>query len=99
MSSSKIGGRTPAQISAAWVSWRKQIVDDNFPEMCSCRIGKSPREEFKRTACCKIVSCGMAIKNAYVDEHRKTCKICSDVDAPPHRYLPPVGEPVDAKPK
>lgn len=56
---------------------RKRIVDENFPDMCSCRIGVAPKDEFKRTECCKQMSCGMRVKNAYVDEHNRICKVCS----------------------
>ena len=70
-------GRTPLEHYEAWISWRKRIVDENFPDMCSCRIGAPPREEFKRTECCEPMRCGMRIKNAYVDDHILTCKGCT----------------------
>ncbi len=57
--------------------WRKKIVDENFPDMCSCRIGVTPKNEFKRMECCKSMSCGMRIKNDYVDDHILTCKGCA----------------------
>lgn len=70
-------GRLPEERYLAWIAWRKRIVDENFPDMCSCRIGAPPKEEFKRTDCCKSMRCGMRIKNDYVDDHNLTCKGCT----------------------
>lgn len=90
-------GRTPDQHYEAWIAWRKGIIDKQFPERCSCRIGKSIEKQFKKTKCCQVMSCGMAIKNSFVTEHRETCKVCSDVTGVSVSSLPPIGEPCCAK--
>lgn len=90
-------GRTPKQRHDAWIKWRKRIVDENFPDMCSCLIGTGAR--IKRTKCCQLVSCGMRIKNDHVDQHLKECKVCSRPDLGPVSGMWPVGSPVELKEK
>ncbi len=70
-------GRSPEERYLAWIKWRKRIVDENFPDMCSCRIGVLWHQEVKQTDCCKPMRCGMRIKNDYVDDHILTCKGCT----------------------
>lgn len=90
-------GRTWPEHHNAWIEWRKKIVDENFPEMCSCRIGMEGSDRVKNTKCCKLAPCGMRIKNDYFATHLEECKVCSkpyDPDAPERSHLPPIGRPV-----
>lgn len=91
-------GRTREQHHEAWIRWRKQIIDENFPERCSCRIGQDPKDAMKRRRCCEVVACGASIKKPYVMAHRESCKICSDVHAGPARAICRAGEVYDAVP-
>lgn len=75
-------GRTEAEHHAAWIAWRKKIVDEHFPEICSCMIGDDTTfKPIKK--CCQVVACGQRVKRKYVDKHRRTCKVCCVEDAPP----------------
>lgn len=77
-------GRTQAEHHAAWIAWRKKIIDERFPGRCSCTIGEPESAKFKPIKkCCRVVACGQRIKHKYVDKHRRECKVCSEYDAPP----------------
>lgn len=90
-------GRTWQEHHDAWIAWRKRIVDEHFPEMCSCRIGMVGNDRVKKTKCCELVPCGMRIKKAYYKQHLKECMVCSkpyDPNAPERSDLPPIGRPI-----
>lgn len=72
--------RAPAKIKhERWLAWRKKTVEENFPDVCTCYIGK-PFVHGSCKKCEMCPGCGQHIKNECRMAHEKSCVALKDLE-------------------
>ncbi len=62
-----------------WLAWRRKTVEENFPDVCTCYIGK----RFVYGSCknCEMCpGCEQHIKNECWIAHEKSCLALKDLE-------------------
>lgn len=66
--------RTASERHEAWWAWRKRIAEENFPDICTCYMGKPYMKQAKPCKNCEICpGCTLHIKLEYWAKHVDGC--------------------------
>ena len=78
-SSAKKKRRSPRERHEAWLAWRKKTVEENFPDVCTCYIGKPFAKQGSCKNCQMCPGCEQHIKNEHWAAHEQSCRALSDL--------------------
>jgi hypothetical protein len=62
-----------------WLAWRRKTVEENFPDVCTCYIGK-PFSYGSCKSCEMCPGCKQRIKITYWPAHEKSCMALKDLE-------------------
>jgi len=71
---------SPVTQHERWIAWRKKMVEENFPDVCTCYIDKPFAKQASCKKCEMCPGCEQHIKNECWSAHEKVCRALKDLE-------------------
>lgn len=71
---------SPQVTHERWLAWRKKMVEENFPDVCTCYIYKPFAKQGSCKNCEMCPGCDQHIKNECWAAHEKLCRALAQLE-------------------